>query len=132
MKKNATVLGHLLNWARNFGGAKTDGDGAPYVPDVPLLVIDDESDVGSVDTAAGAIDSFGGSNPDHNPSTINKQIRKLLTLFDQSSYIGSEQNKLQFTMSNLSSNIQNIESSRSSIEDADFAAALEISLLNFP
>ena len=38
------------------------------------------------------------------------------------SYIGSEQNKLQFTMSNLSNNIQNIEASRSSIEDADFAA----------
>ena len=38
------------------------------------------------------------------------------------SYVGSEQNKLQFTMSNLSSNIQSIESSRSSIEDVDFAA----------
>ena len=38
------------------------------------------------------------------------------------SYIGSEQNKLQFTMSNLTSNIQSIESSRSSIEDVDFAA----------
>ena len=38
------------------------------------------------------------------------------------SYVGSEQNKLQFTMSNLSNNIQNIEASRSSIEDADFAA----------
>ena len=36
------------------------------------------------------------------------------------SYIGSEQNKLQFTMSNLANNIQNIESSRSNIEDADF------------
>ena len=35
------------------------------------------------------------------------------------SYIGSEQNKLQFTMSNLSNNIQNIEASRSSIEDAE-------------
>jgi len=38
------------------------------------------------------------------------------------SYVGSEQNKLQFTMSNLTSNIQSIESSRSSIEDVDFAA----------
>jgi len=38
------------------------------------------------------------------------------------SYIGSAQNKLRFTMSNLSNNIQNIEASRSSIEDADFAA----------
>ena len=32
------------------------------------------------------------------------------------------QNRLVLTMSNLSSNIQNIEASRSSIEDADFAA----------
>ncbi len=38
------------------------------------------------------------------------------------SYIGSEQNRLQFTMSNLTSNIQSIESARSSIEDVDFAA----------
>lgn len=38
------------------------------------------------------------------------------------SYIGSEQNKLQFTMSNLTSNIQSIESARSSIEDVDFVA----------
>ena len=38
------------------------------------------------------------------------------------SYLGSMQNKLQFTMSNLTSQIQSIESSRSSIEDVDFAA----------
>ena len=37
-------------------------------------------------------------------------------------YHGYDSNKLQFTMSNLSNNIQNIEASRSSIEDADFAA----------
>ena len=38
------------------------------------------------------------------------------------SYLGSMQNRLAFTMSNLTGQIQNIESSRSSIEDADFAA----------
>ncbi|HIA69380.1 TPA: flagellin, partial [Candidatus Poribacteria bacterium] len=38
------------------------------------------------------------------------------------SYIGSEQNKPQFTMSNLTSQTQNVEASRSSTEDADFAA----------
>jgi len=38
------------------------------------------------------------------------------------SYIGSEQNKLQFTMSNLTSQTQSIEAARSSIEDVDFAA----------
>ena len=37
------------------------------------------------------------------------------------SYIGSEQNKLQFTMSNLSSTINSIETARSNIEDVDYA-----------
>ena len=38
------------------------------------------------------------------------------------SYLASEQNRLAFTMSNLASQTQNIESSRSSIQDADFAS----------
>ena len=38
------------------------------------------------------------------------------------SYIGSEQNKLQFAMSNLTSQTQSIEAARSSIQDTDFAA----------
>ena len=61
----------------------------------------------SVDDAKSAITTI-----DHAIDEVNQER----------SYIGSEQNKLQFTMSNLSSNIQNIESSRSSIKDADFAA----------
>jgi len=61
----------------------------------------------SVDDARSAITAI-----DHAIDEVNQER----------SYIGSEQNKLQFTMSNLSNNIQNIEASRSSIEDADFAA----------
>ena len=61
----------------------------------------------SVDDARSAITAI-----DHAIDEVNQER----------SYIGSEQNKLQFTMSNLSGNIQNIEASRSSIEDADFAA----------
>jgi len=38
------------------------------------------------------------------------------------SYLASEQNRLAFTMSNLASQTQNIESSRSSIQDVDFAS----------
>ena len=38
------------------------------------------------------------------------------------SYLASEQNRLAFTMSNLTSQTQNIEASRSSIQDTDFAA----------
>jgi flagellin len=61
----------------------------------------------SVDNARAAIEAL-----DHATDELNRER----------SYIGSEQNKLQFTMSNLTSNIQSIESSRSSIEDVDFAA----------
>lgn len=87
IKKNATVLRNLLQWVTNFG-MNWDRDGNTYVSGVPLLVIDDESDVGSVDTKAGGIDDDGGADPDHDPTKINKQIRKLLSLFDQSSYLG--------------------------------------------
>ena len=38
------------------------------------------------------------------------------------SYLASEQNRLAFTMSNLTGQIQNIEASRSSIQDADFVS----------
>ena len=61
----------------------------------------------SVDNARTAITAI-----DHAIDEINRER----------SYIGSEQNKLQFTMSNLTSQTQSIESARSSIEDVDFAA----------
>ena len=67
----------------------------------------EDDNVLSVDDARTAITAIG-----HAIDEVNRER----------SYIGSEQNKLQFTMSNLSSNIQNIEASRSSIKDADFAA----------
>ena len=38
------------------------------------------------------------------------------------SYLGSMQNRLSFTISNLSNHTQAIEAGRSSIEDVDFAA----------
>lgn len=87
IKKNATVLRNLLQWVTNFG-TNQDRDGNTFVSGVPLLVIDDESDVGSVDTNAGGIHDDGDAHPDHDPTKINKQIRKLLSLFDQSSYLG--------------------------------------------
>ena len=40
----------------------------------------------------------------------------------EQSYLASEQNRLAFTMSNLTGQIQNIEASRSSIQDADFVS----------
>jgi hypothetical protein len=87
VKKNATVLKNLLSWVVNFASAE-DAEGVKYVSGIPLLVIDDESDVGSVDTKKGAVDELGEVDRDHDPSKINKQVRKLLSLFDQSSYVG--------------------------------------------
>jgi len=89
---NATANGLDLH-------GKDSGDiGSPSINDVHVR---------SVDNARNAIERL-----DHAIDEINRER----------SYVGSEQNKLQFTMSNLTSNIQSIESARSSIEDVDFAA----------
>ena len=87
VKKNVTPLKNLLSWVTSFGN-KLDSNGIRYFSDVPLLVIDDESDVGSIDTNRGAVDRLGDIDENHNPTKINKQIRKLLNLFEQSSYVG--------------------------------------------
>ena len=86
IKKNVAVLRNLLNWIENFGNA-TDSNGRGFVKDVPVLVIDDESDVGSIDTRKGNIVDHD-PDPEHEPSRINELIRQLLSLFDQCSYVG--------------------------------------------
>ena len=92
-----------------------------------------DSTLGDVATAKGLEDTNG---PDFGWNAYDANVRDVsaaqqaVTHLDyaideinrERSYIGSEQNKLQFTMSNLTSNIQSIEASRSSIEDVDFAA----------
>ena len=52
-------------------------------------------------------------------STLDNAIDQIN---QERSYLGSVQNKLQFTMSNLTSQTQSIEAARSSIQDTDFAA----------
>lgn len=87
VKKNASVLQNLLRWVEWAANAK-DEQGRPYVRDVPLLVIDDEADQGSIDTKEGAFDENGEPDPEHDPSVLNRRIRQLLHLFDQSAYVG--------------------------------------------
>lgn len=69
IKKNADILQNLTEWIEN-----NHGNDIPY----PLLLIDDEADNASINT----------SKPEETPSTINKHIRKLLSLFSRSSYVG--------------------------------------------
>lgn len=71
LKKNAKTLENLINWLENYN---TNQNGKI---DLPLLLIDDEADNASINTRA-----------DNDPTTINKHIRKLLSLFLESSYIG--------------------------------------------
>ncbi|MDC3124138.1 Z1 domain-containing protein [Gammaproteobacteria bacterium] len=88
IKKNASILRNLLNWLHGNAEDTDARTNTKYIANVPTLIIDDESDVGSVDTAAGNIDHNEEVNEDHNPSTINRQIRQLLSIFSQSSYVG--------------------------------------------
>lgn len=87
IKKNATVLRNLIDWAASYANAR-DGLGRAYLSEVPLLVIDDEADHASVDTTPRAVDENGDPDPDHDPATINRLIRQLLLLFGRSAYVG--------------------------------------------
>jgi hypothetical protein len=87
VKKNASVLRNLLGWVDWAANAK-DSKGRRYVRDVPLLVIDDEADQGSIDTRRGAITETGVADPEHDPTILNGLIRELLHKFDQSAYVG--------------------------------------------
>lgn len=68
IKKNQSVLNAVSGWVDSV-----------VKEDIPFLLIDDECDYASIDTS-----------PDdaEDPSTINKYIRKLLTKFARSAFIG--------------------------------------------
>ena len=60
VKKNKTVLERLLHWIRNRVANHVDPEtGRKLVTNLPLMVIDDESDHGSVDTGEDVVDEFG-------------------------------------------------------------------------
>lgn len=68
IKKNTRTLSNVTSWLENQYKNK--------VAKHAMLVIDDESDYASINT-----------KEENNPSTINKKIRKLLSLFHKSSYV---------------------------------------------
>lgn len=91
IKKNASVLKNLvdyLEWASN----DKDENGRPLISKMPLLLIDDEADQGSVDTKKKDWDSgdFNSEEEEkeYNPTTLNKRIRQILFMFSQSAYVG--------------------------------------------
>jgi len=66
-----SILGSLINWIERAYDENT-------ILSVPLLIIDDEADQASIDS----------SDEDSDPTVINHAIRKLISLFPKSVYIG--------------------------------------------
>lgn len=88
IKKNACVLGHVLNYVRSFSDGHDAETGRKLVQNVPILVIDDEADNASVDTGLQPLDDNGLPDPDYDPKKINRLIRQLLHAFNKSAYVG--------------------------------------------
>ena len=73
IKKNSSTLRNLIEWLREYGALGSDRRISE-----PMLIIDDEADNASINIRHGAGEV----------STINRQLRQLLELFDKSCYIG--------------------------------------------
>jgi hypothetical protein len=87
IKKNASVLKNLVKYLEYVSNDR-DKSGNPHISKVPLLLIDDEADQGSVDTSKMEFDAEGDPDPDHEPKTLNRLIRKILFIFAESAYVG--------------------------------------------
>jgi hypothetical protein len=87
IKKNASVLKNLVKYLESVHNSQ-DKNGNYFISDMPLLLIDDEADQGSVDTKKMEFDTVGDPDPEHDPTTLNRLIRKVLFIFTQSAYVG--------------------------------------------
>jgi hypothetical protein len=88
VKKNATVLRNLLGWIQSCADASDEVSGRRFISNVPLLVIDDEADLASIDTRQQEFDEFGSPDPEHDPARINGLIRQILRSFERVGYVG--------------------------------------------
>lgn len=73
MKKNAKILANLVAWLKS-----KNKDPSGRISGTPMLLIDDEADNASVNTAINA----------DSPTSINSRIRELMSLFDKNVYLG--------------------------------------------
>lgn len=75
IKKNVRTLSSLYKWLKEVN-AKGSQDGR--ISDVPMLMIDDEADNASINTNKEDID----------PTRTNSMLRRILSLFAKSCYVG--------------------------------------------
>lgn len=74
VKKNGSILKNLISWLAVWGDKQPDGK--IIIRNVPFLLIDDEADNASINVSKEKV------------SAINGCIRSLLSLFEQSAYVG--------------------------------------------
>ena len=85
VKKNPSVLRNLISWVEERVADSHDSvTGHHIVTNLALLVIDDEADNASVDTGEQTFNENGQADPDYEPKTINRLIRRLLHIFSKS------------------------------------------------
>ena len=85
LKKNKSILENVIVWLKTHGEPLSDG--SLQIRSTPLLLIDDEADYASVNTA-DYVDDNGNVIPDRDPTAINAKIREILGLFSRSAYVG--------------------------------------------
>jgi hypothetical protein len=74
VKKNGSILKNLISWLAVWGDKQPDGK--IIIRNIPFLLIDDEADNASINVSKEKV------------SAINGCIRGLLSLFEQSAYVG--------------------------------------------
>jgi len=77
IKKNTGILQNILTWLTSLNRSPSI-DGHDVIKDLPLLLIDDEADYASINTA----------DPELDPTRTNHLIREILATFEKSSYVG--------------------------------------------
>jgi hypothetical protein len=89
VKKNKSVLTRLLAWLRDHVANSQDNEtGRKLITHLPVLMIDDESDQASVDTGEQVVGADGLPDLEHEPTAINRMIRRILHTFTRSAYVG--------------------------------------------
>jgi len=89
VKKNKRVLEQLLAWITHHVADSRDPEtGGGIVSNLPLLLIDDEADHASVDTGEQVFDQEGRPDDEHQPTAINRLVRRILKAFTRASYVG--------------------------------------------
>lgn len=89
VKKNKAVLTRLLGWLQKHVANSQDKEtGRKLITHLPLLMIDDEADHASVDTGEKVVGEDGMPDLEHEPTTINRLVRRILHTFTRKAYVG--------------------------------------------